>query len=127
MASHPVPEGRDLLAHCCLFLQDKHVINLRAYDVRGRSAITDFYLVGSVRNDRQMKAAGQNLTRQLKKLGVRAMHKDGELGSTWIVLDYVDCIVHLFTIEARAHYDIESLWPECEIPIDTLRPTPVSS
>lgn len=127
MASHPVPEGRDLLAQCCLLLQDKHVINLRAYDVRGRSAITDFYLVGSVRNDRQMKAAGQNLTRQLKKLGVRAMHKDGTMGSAWIVLDYVDCIVHLFTIEARAHYDIEALWPECEIPLDTLRPAPASS
>lgn len=127
MASHPVPEGRDLLAQCCLLLQDKHVINLRAYDVRGRSAITDFYLVGSVRNDRQMKAAGQNLTRQLKKLGVRAMHKDGELGSSWIVLDYVDCIVHLFTVEARAHYDIESLWPDCEIPLDTLRPASATS
>lgn len=122
MARQRVPEGRELLAHCCVLLQDKHVLNLRAYDVRNLSTITDFYLVGSVRNDRQMKAAGQNLTRQLKKLGVRAMHKDGEFGSSWIVLDFVDCIVHLFTEEARAHYDIESLWPECEIPLATLMP-----
>ncbi|MCX7846449.1 MAG: ribosome silencing factor [bacterium] len=122
MARQRVPEGRELLAQCCALLQDKHVIDLRAYDVRGLSAITDYYLVGSVRNDRQMKAAGQNLTRQLKKLGVRALHKDGEFASSWIVLDYVDCIVHLFTVEARAHYDIESLWPECEIPVETLVP-----
>ncbi len=126
MAQHSVPEGRDLLAQCHLLLQDKHVLDLRAYDVRGRSAITDFYLVGSVRNDRQMKAAGQNLTRQLKKLGVRALHKDGEMGSAWIVLDFVDCIVHLFTVEARAHYAIEALWPGSELALDTPRPAPAS-
>ena len=105
------PEGEALLTLCMQLLGDKHVDDLRAYDVRGVSTITDYYLVGAVRNERQMKAAGQNLTRQLKLTGIHAMHKDGELASnSWVVLDYVDCIVHLFSCTARQHYHIEELW-----------------
>ena len=111
MAKTSAPEGEALLTLCMQLLGDKHVDDLRAYNVRGVSAITDYYLVGSVRNERQMKAAGQNLTRQLKVMGVHALHKDGELASSsWVVLDYLDCIVHLFSCEARLHYNIEEMW-----------------
>ncbi len=110
MAATTQPEGKELLELCMRLLGDKHVLNLHSYDVRGVSSITDYYLVGSVRNDRQMRAAGENLTRQLKKRGVRPLHKDGEPQNTWVVLDYLDCIVHLFTMEARDHYHIEDMW-----------------
>jgi ribosome-associated protein len=99
-------------------LQDKHVLALRGYDVRGVSSITDYYLVGAVRNERQMKAAGQNVTRQLKKRGVHALHRDGSMHGPWVVLDYVDCIVHLFTHEARAYYDIEDMWRAHEMELN---------
>ena len=109
-------EGEGLLKLCAQLLGDKHVDNLRAYDVRGVSSITDYYLVGSVRNDRQMKAAGQNLTRQLKRQGIHALHKDGELSSnSWVVLDYLDCIVHLFDTASRQRYNIEALWRQHEM------------
>lgn len=118
MAKTRAPEGEELLKQCVQLLGDKHVVDLRGYDVRGVSSITDYYLVGSVRNDRQMKAAGQNLTRQLKLMGAHALHKDGELNSsTWVALDYIDCIVHLFTVPARRHYDIEELWRTHEKPV----------
>jgi len=112
------PEGESLLRVCVQLLGDKHVADLRAYDVRGVSSITDFFLVGSVRNDRQMKAAGQNLTRQLKHAGVHAFHRDGDFGGgTWVVLDYLDCIVHLFSAAARQHYNIEGMWRGHELSI----------
>lgn len=111
-------ENENLLKKCVELLSDKHVFDLKAYDVRGKSSITDFFLIGSVNNDRQMKAAGYNLTKQLKKLGVKPFHKDGETQNFWVVLDYLDCIVHLFLPDAREHYNLEKMWKGCEIEIE---------
>jgi len=111
------PEGVAVLELCVLFLADKHIGELRAYDVRGVSSLTDYYLVGTARNERQMKAAGQNVTRQMKKMGIHALHQDGQMGGNWVVLDYVDCIVHLFNPAMRTHYDIEAMWRAHEIPV----------
>ena len=114
------PEGKEILEQCIAMLEDKHVTDLRAYDVRGTSPITDYFLVGSVRNERQMKAAGQNLVRQLKKQGIRPYHTDGEMNNgTWVVLDYVDCIVHLFSRESRDYYHIDDIWEDCKIEAGT--------
>ncbi len=112
---------KELVALCVKLLEDKHVQNLCAYDVREHSSITDYYLVGAVRNPRQMKAAGDNLTRQLKKRGVRMIHQDGQTtDNSWVVLDYLECIVHLFTEDTRAYYNIEELWQECDISLTSL-------
>jgi len=88
-------DTNEFLKTCVNLLEDKHVIDIKVYDVREKSSITDFFLVGSVRNDRQMKAAGGNLVRQLKKLGIKSSHKDGEMDNTWVVLDFIDCIIGL--------------------------------
>ena len=111
-------EGEDLLKLCVELLSDKHVFNLQAFDVRGVSSITDFFLIGSVNNDRQMKAAGENLTRQLKKQGIKPFHKDGGMQNSWIVLDYLDCIVHLFLPEERERLNLEKLWKGCDFEIE---------
>ena len=117
MSSKNKLNGKNILNTCVELLEDKHVSDMKAYDVRKISSITDFCLVGSVNNNRQMKAAGDNLTRQLKKMGVRPLHKAGESDNTWVVLDYIDCIVHLFMPETREYYYIEQMWEKHEIPI----------
>jgi len=123
LAKSITPEGIEILQKCLHLLDDKHVIDLRAYDVRGQSPITDYFLVGGVRNERQMKAAGQNLVRQLKLQGVKPYHTDGPLNSsTWLVLDYVDCIIHLFSVEAREYYNIEEIWHDRQMKLESLRP-----
>ncbi len=111
-------EGESLLNACVELLSDKHVFNLQAFDVRDVSSITDFFLIGSVNNDRQMKAAGGNLTRQLKKQGIKPLHKDGEMQNSWIVLDYLDCIIHLFLPEERERYNLEEIWKGCNFEIE---------
>jgi len=111
-------DTNELIKTCVNLLEDKHVIDIKIYDVREKSSITDFFLIGSVRNDRQMKAAGGNLVRQLKKLGIKSSHKDGEMDNTWVVLDFIDCIIHLFTTESREHYNIQELWEGCEMNLD---------
>jgi ribosome-associated protein len=104
-------------------LEDKQVSDIKIYDVRGFSPITDFFIVGSVRNERQMQAAGQNLLKELKGMGVKPYSADETLsGNNWVAVDLVDVIVHLFTEEARAEYNIEEIWANRETFFEDLVP-----
>ena len=104
-------------------LEDKQVSDIKIYDVRGFSPITDFFVVGSVRNERQMQAAGQNLLKELKNMGVKPYSADETLsGNNWVAVDLVDVIVHLFTEEARAEYNIEEIWANRETFFEDLVP-----
>lgn len=104
-------------------LEDKQVSDIKIYDVRGFSPITDFFIVGSVRNERQMQAAGQNLLKELKGMGVKPYSADETLsGNNWVAVDLVDVIVHLFTEEARSEYNIEEIWANREIYFEELVP-----
>ena len=104
-------------------LEDKQVSDIKIYDVRGFSPITDFFIVGSVRNERQMQAAGQNLLKELKNMGVKPYSADETLsGNTWVAVDLVDVIVHLFTEEARVEYNIEEIWANRETFFEDLVP-----
>ena len=105
-------------------LEDKLVSDIKIYDVRGFSPITDFFIVGSVRNERQMQAAGQNLLKELKGMGVKPYSADETLsGNNWVAVDLVDVIVHLFTEEARAEYNIEEIWANRETFFEDMVPT----
>ena len=109
-------------------LEDKQVANLRIFDVRGNSPITDYFIVGSVRNERQMQAAGAALLRELKNRGIKPYSADAELsGSTWVAVDLINCIVHLFTEEARQAYNIEEIWQERETYFEELVPAKVKA
>ena len=104
-------------------LEDKQVSDIKIYDVRGFSPNTDFFIVGSVRNERQMQAAGQNLLKELKGMGVKPYSADETLsGNNWVAVDLVDVIVHLFTEEARAEYNIEEIWANRETFFEDLVP-----
>ena len=103
-------------------LEEKQVSDIKIYDVRGFSPITDFFIVGSVRNERQMQAAGQNLIKELKDRGINP-YSDDLTGPNWGTADFIDCIVHLFTEEAREEYKIEEIWANRETYFEELVPT----
>jgi len=115
MPKNAIKKNDNLVKDCTAALEEKQVANIAVYDVRGKSPITDYFIVGTVKNERQAKAAGQNLLRQLKNIGVKPFHSDTVLdSSTWTVIDYIDVIIHLFTEESRKFYNIEELWKKSE-------------
>ena len=84
-------------------LEDAKASDVKIYDMRGKSSLADFYIVATGTAAPHLKA----LVRQLPKKAYR-VSADPESG--WIVADYVDIVVHVFSPEARAYYALEKLW-----------------
>jgi len=79
-------------------------------DLRGRSSVTDFFLICTGTSDRQMRATAENMRMYAKKLGERPYAVSGFENATWILVDFVDVVVHIFTEQQRRYYDLELLW-----------------
>ena len=79
-------------------------------DLRGISTATDYFVIATGRSDVQVKAIADHVVDELKKEGVRPVHVEGARGARWVLLDYVDFVVHVFHPEARLFYQLENLW-----------------
>jgi len=95
----------------------KQAKDIRIFDVRGQSSVTDFYIVATGTSAPHLKALIAETQRRMKELGISSYRTSGESDSGWVVVDYVHAVVHVFSTEARAYYAIEKLWSTAkEIP-----------
>jgi ribosome-associated protein len=90
--------------------EDKQAVDLVVLDLRKAAGFTDFFLICSGTNTRQVRAIADAVTDTLAGEGARPAHVEGYDRSEWILLDYFDFIVHVFAPETRAFYDLERLW-----------------
>ncbi len=79
-------------------------------DLRGRSPVTDFFIVCSGTSDRQMQAVADEIISHAKNAGTRPFGRGGTKKAEWILVDLIDVVVHIFTMEKRRYYDLELLW-----------------
>jgi len=79
-------------------------------DLRGISTATDFFLIGSGNSDMHVRAIAKNVVDGLKLQSVRPGHVEGMAGGRWVLVDYIDFVVHIFHPAAREFYQLESLW-----------------
>jgi ribosome-associated protein len=77
---------------------------------QGSGAFTDYFLVCSGTNPRQVQAIADEVELRLKKAGQYPAHSEGYKQAEWVLLDYVDFVVHVFSEQARRFYDLERLW-----------------
>ncbi|MGY1435701.1 ribosome silencing factor [Streptomyces reniochalinae] len=93
---------------------DKLAHDIVAYDVSDVLAITDAFLLASAPNDRQVKGIVDEIEeRLLKELGAKPARREGERDGRWVLLDYVDIVVHVQHSEERVFYALERLWKDC--------------
>ena len=78
------------------------------------SGFTDYFLVCSGTNPRQIQAICDEVEDQLERAGLRPAHIEGYRQAEWVLLDYVDFVVHIFSERARRYYDLERLWKSAE-------------
>jgi ribosome-associated protein len=93
---------------------EKKGIEILALDLRKVASFTDYFLICAGSNSRQVQAIADSIQEQLRKTGRRPLHSEGYSTAEWILLDYGDFIVHVFTSTARRFYDLERLWRDAE-------------
>src|SRR5438874_8133958 len=93
---------------------EKKAIDLTVLDLRGVVTFTDFFVIATGANKRQMQAITDEIVEQLKRRGTPAARVEGYQTAEWILIDYGDFIVHVFDEKARRFYDLEYLWREAK-------------
>ena len=96
---------------------------------RSSGAFTDYFVLCSGTNPRQIQAISDEVEKQLHDLGVRPNSLEGYNQAEWVLLDYVDFVVHIFSERARRFYDLERLWKSARHlkPVDLTRKAPAKS
>lgn len=94
---------------------EKKAFDIIALDLREVASFTEFFIIASGANQRQVQAVSDEISEQLKKqLKTKAIRIEGYRSAEWILLDYGDFIVHIFEKEARDFYDLERLWRDAK-------------
>jgi ribosome-associated protein len=94
--------------------EEKQAMDLVVLDLRKAAGFTDFFVICSGGNPRQVRAIAEHVQEALAGLGVKPAHLEGADRSEWILLDYFDFIVHVFAPDTRAFYALERLWGNAE-------------
>jgi ribosome-associated protein len=100
---------------------DKKAIATVVLDLREIASFTDYFVITSGSNERQVQAISDEISEKLKKSGTSAARIEGYKTAEWILLDYGDFVVHIFADKARKFYDLERLWRESkriELPVE---------
>jgi ribosome-associated protein len=100
--------------HAVTAAEDKKAVNLVVLDLKKASGFTDYFVIASGTNTRQVRAIADGVMERLADEGVKPAHVEGYDRSEWILLDYFDFIVHVFAPETRTFYDLERLWGNAE-------------
>ena len=99
------------LAHAIVdILSDRQAEDVVLLEIGRIASFTDFFVIATAQNSRHMRALMETLDRDLAARGVHSSHIEGESDSGWVLLDFGDVVVHLFTGEDRAYYNLEGLW-----------------
>jgi ribosome-associated protein len=98
---------------------DKLAVDVVAFDVSEQLAVADAFVLCSAPNDRQVRAIVEAIEERLSADGVKPAHREGERENRWVLLDYLDVVIHVQHEEERAYYSLERLWADCPtIPLD---------
>jgi len=93
---------------------DKKALDIVVLDLREIASFTDYFIITSGTNTRQVQAIADEVVEQLKKEGTRAARVEGYNTAEWVLVDYGDFIVHVFEDKARKFYDLERLWRDAQ-------------
>jgi ribosome-associated protein len=109
--THSGPDGfsPDVLRAAELAVERK-ALEVVALDLRGISTATDAFVLASGTSDIQVRSVADHIVDQLKQEGIRPDHVEGREGGRWILIDYIDFVVHVFHPLARGFYQLETLW-----------------
>lgn len=107
--------------------REKLATEVLALDVSEQLSITDIFVLATANNERQVKAISDEIERQLIGIGERPVRREGEQESRWILLDYIDVVIHVQHSDERHFYALDRLWKDCPTVPLPVEPLPVQS
>jgi ribosome-associated protein len=119
------PRSIELAEAAASAAADKLATDLLILDVSDQLVITDCFVLASAPNDRQVKSIVDGVEERLQTLGAKPVRREGERDGRWVLLDFVDIVVHVQHTEERTYYSLERLWKDCPtlpLPADALTP-----
>jgi ribosome-associated protein len=113
VSEHPALSPEELVRALARYASDRKALEIVALDLRGMIGYTDFFLICSGRSGRQVKAIHDAIHQGMKSQhNLRPERVEGLAQARWVLMDYLDVVVHVFTPDARAYYRLEQLWGE---------------
>ena len=112
---YAVKEGQELAAACARIALDAKAEDLVVLDVRGLASFTDYFVIMSGRSTRHVQGLAEAMEGELRAKRVNSKHSEGLREGLWVLLDFGDVIVHIFTDEERRRYDFDTLWKEAPV------------
>ena len=94
--------------------EEKQARNIRVLDLREVTSFADYFVIASGANSRQIQAIADEIHLRLKKLGEMPNSMEGYDNADWILMDYGDYLIHIFSEKARLYYDLERLWRDAK-------------
>jgi len=107
------PRAVELVETAALAAADKLANAIIAYEVSEQLTITDAFLLCSASNDRQVRSIVDEVELRMKQAGAPLVRREGEREGRWVLLDYLDIVVHVQHVEERTYYALERLWKDC--------------
>ena len=98
---------------------EKKAQDIKIFDVRKITTLTDYFILCTSDSDPQTRAIVNHVEKTLRKNGLKARSTEGVNNNEWVILDYVDIIVHIFSKQKRLFYDLDRLWADAKINIIT--------
>ena len=102
----------ELAAAFARIARDDNCEDIIVLDLRGTSPVTDYFVICTGTSDRQLQTVADDIAKHGKQVGQKVWRVAGAQQAQWIVMDFVDVVVHLFDQEHRAYYDLELIWGE---------------
>ena len=109
------PRAVELIEIAATAAADKLATDIIAYDVSDQLVITDAFLLCSAANDRQVRSVVDEIELRLSQAGAKPIRREGERDGRWVLLDYVDIVVHVQHADERVYYALERLWKDCPV------------
>ncbi len=107
--------SRELAIEAARAAASKNARDVVVLDVRDLVVITDYFVIATGTSDRQVRTIAEEIERELRSRGLRPVRREGEREGQWILLDFVDLVVHVFRQEEREYYDLERLWRDAPV------------
>ena len=107
------PRAIELIETAALAAADKLANDIVAYDVSDQLAITDAFLLCSGANDRQVRSIVDEVEQRMRQAGAKLVRREGEREGRWVLLDYMDIVVHVQNSDERMFYGLERIWKDC--------------